>query len=94
MKGSSEAQFYFSFVPQFIAQPDGAVLVKPGKPAREVTPRQAALMLGISRSSIYELIQTGHLSHRRPLPKKILIPVESLEEHRRKTDDPEFWDNR
>ncbi len=85
----------FSFAPPtLIPQGDGAFLIKPGKPVREMTVMQAMLFLGVGRTSMYELIYAGFIPHRRPTPHKILISVDALEEFRRKTNDPEYWDGK
>lgn len=72
----------------------GAFKVVHQKPfSSELTPRQAARFLGISRPGIYRLLEeTKLLTHRRPSPGKILITLESLTRHREESKDPEFWE--
>lgn len=87
-----ESQMVFTFAsPSITPRGDGSFFISPGKPIREMTPNQAHKFLGICRTSIYELLECGMLPCRRPLKKKILIPVDALEDYRRKTADPEFW---
>lgn len=74
-----------------VAQGDGSYVVKSGRPVSELTPLQAARALGISRSAVYQLVEAGRLKCRRPLPRKILISAEEIEQFRRSTEDPEFW---
>lgn len=94
MKGRGDCnQILFSFLPpQVIPQGDGSVILKPGKPTSEVSPKVAAQMLGVSKSSVYELIQEGKLVYRRPLKKKILITTASIDAYRTETGDPEYWE--
>lgn len=83
--------FCLSFTPIMVPQGDGSVLVRPGRPVAEVTPIQAARMLQISRSAVYEMLQAGELPCRRPRRRKILIPSDAIEDWKRRTADPEFW---
>jgi hypothetical protein len=91
--GAPSAAFSFA-PPTLIPQGDGAFLVKPGKPIREMSVKQAMVFLGVGRTSMYDLLNSGMIPHRRPLPHKICIPVEALEAFRSKTDDPEYWDGK
>lgn len=80
------------YIPTVITkQGDGSYVCRSGKPTRELTPLQAAAALGISRSSVYALIEGGRLECRRPTPGKILISAESVTRHAEQTKDPEFW---
>jgi len=39
----------------------------------ELTPLQASVVLGVCRSQVYQYIESGLLTVRRPAPRKILI---------------------
>ncbi len=80
--------------PTVLPQSNGTFLLKPGKPIREMTVKQAMGFLGVGKTSVYTLLNSGMLPHRRPLPSKILIPVDALEAYRHKTNDPEYWDGK
>jgi hypothetical protein len=77
----------FAFaVPVMVPQGDGSFVVKPGKPLSELTVLQFAKAYGVGRSSVYNMIEMGVIEkYRRPLPKKILIPVEELDRLIRKS---------
>ena len=67
----------------------------PSKPLpEEITPKQAMKVIGggISRQSVYRLVELGILVSRRPTPGKILITLESATRHREKCKDPEYWE--
>ena len=67
-------------------KPESIPVVIIGKRAlEEVTPAQAAPFLGVSRPTVYRLIDDGCLSCRRPSPGKILISVAILQAYREKT---------
>ena len=93
-KKLSPAQVLLSWFPTISPQGDGSVIVRPGKPVAEMTVTQAARYLGVHKSSVYRLIDQGDLVARRPLRKKTLIPAGALEEWRKKTSDPEYWEGR
>lgn len=60
-----------------------------------VSPLKAMEMLGFaSRSTVYLRLEAGLLVYRKPGPKKIEISLVSIEEYKRATADPEFWENR
>jgi hypothetical protein len=92
---NNSSQFTFSFAAVVTPRGDGSFVVSPGKAVieEEVTPRIAATFLGISRSGVYLLCETGLLEYRKPSPGKILITVESLKKHKAASRDPEFWDS-
>jgi len=69
----------------------GSFKVVPQRPQAEVTPRQAARFLSISRPSVYRLLESGLIQCRRPTPGKILISTDALRAHREACADPEFW---
>ncbi len=71
----------------------GGYTITPRKPVEELSPRHAAKFLGISRSSIYRLLDLGLLEHTRPTRGKILISVESLKRHKESVRDAEYWPN-
>ena len=79
------------FIAQSVPQGDGSYIVRPGKPISELTPNQAAVALGLSRSSVYRRLMEGRLKARRPGPRKILISADSVEEWRKETEDSEYW---
>lgn len=71
-----------------IPQPDGSLLIRPGKPEivdPHVSVAQFARETGISMRYIEQLCEQGHLVHRRLTPKtgsKILIPRSELERYK------------
>lgn len=80
------------FIPTVVTpQGDGSYVCRPGRPVRDLTPAQVAHALGISRSAVYALVDTGRLPCRRPTRRKILISAEAVEDYRAKTRDPEYW---
>lgn len=80
------------FIPTVMTpQGDGSYVCRPGRPVRDLTPAQVAAALGISRSAVYALVDSGRLPCRRPTRRKILISAEAVEEFRIKTRDPEYW---
>lgn len=46
---------------------------------------------GLSKGSLYRLIQAGFVACKRPTPNVILVDLGSLVEHVEATRDPEFW---
>jgi len=83
-------QIFLSFFSQ-VPQGDGSILLRPQKPVQKVTVRNAAKVLGVSVHSVYRSIREGHLLTERPRPRKILVLVESLQQHQERSRDPEFW---
>lgn len=67
-----------------IPQPDGSLLIKPGRTLMvqpELTISQFSKKTGISIRHVSRLCDEGHLQHRRLTPKnksKILIPISEL----------------
>ncbi len=74
-----------SFPTVRIPQPDGSVLLRPGKPVvvgREITTREFAERTGISQEYAAQLCGEGIIRSRRKSPKKtsmFLIPLEEVE---------------
>ena len=86
-------QLSFSFTaPTMTPLGDGSFRLTPGKMVREMTPLQAAPILGVCRNQVYVYIGFGLLPFRKPAQRKILIPAEAVEKLRIDTMDPEFWD--
>lgn len=58
-----------------------------------ITPKQACGILGVHRSAIYRLVDEAKpfLVSRRPLPKKVLISLRSVQAFAEATKDPMFW---
>lgn len=70
----------------------GGFIVTPGKPLFWLTPLQFGKALGISRSSVYNLIARGVLVKvSRPLPRKIMIDASEVPRFRELIADPEYW---
>ena len=73
----------------------GAYKIVPARPlGAELSPKLAARFLGVSRPTMYRLIDQGIIPCRRPSPGKILIEVEALKKHKAASADPEFWDGK
>jgi excisionase family DNA binding protein len=89
-------QALFSFAaPIVLPQGDGSYIVRSGKPVSEVTASQAAEMLGISRCSIYKILERGDIPiARRPLKKKILLNASDVQAYKDKTSDTEYWEEK
>jgi CRP-like cAMP-binding protein len=92
----SPDQITFGFAPVLVPQANGDWLIKPGKPIieqPEVSPRVAARYLGLSRPTVYRILEIeSALDWRRPSPGKILITMESLRRLKEGGKDPEFWE--
>jgi hypothetical protein len=58
-----------------------------------ITARQACEILGVKRGGVYRLVDATKpfLVSRRPLPKKILISLRSVQALNEATKDPQFW---
>ncbi|MEW6307116.1 MAG: helix-turn-helix domain-containing protein [Verrucomicrobiota bacterium] len=80
-----------TFVPVVQSQGDGTFVIKPGKPIERVSVRDAAHRAGVSKHTIYRLIDAGMLESERPSPNKLLVRGDSLERHLAATRDPEYW---
>jgi excisionase family DNA binding protein len=73
---------------------DGTVTVRPGRPEidpQEITPREAAALLRVSKPTVYRFIDEGRLRCRRPSRGKILILESDVKALRQKSKDPEYW---
>jgi excisionase family DNA binding protein len=76
--------------PVIIQQPDGAVLVKPGKPQIDpggefVTTARFAKLTGLSQRHVTTLCDEGKIQFRRKSPKpgsRYLIPASEVERYR------------
>jgi hypothetical protein len=60
-----------------------------------ITALQAGEMLGIKGKGVYRLIQPGRsfMVTRRPLPRKILVSLRSVNALMEATRNPEFWNS-
>jgi hypothetical protein len=87
-------QLSFGFVPEVIPQGDGSFRVSPGRPVCKVTVRVAARLAGVSIHTIYRLRDAGLLRGERLSPKKILIDVDSLQQHATASRDGEYWNTK
>ena len=75
---------------------DGGFVIKPGKPVGECPSRQAAAILGISRSSLSPLVNQPLAAKiirwrwTSPRQGKRMFDMGSLQRYREATRDPEF----
>lgn len=92
-RSQREDQLALSFAsPSILPDGGGGWIVKAGKPIAEFTPFQFGKAMGISRSTVYRLLDAGIIAEvRRPSPRKILIGAGAAEKFRQDTRDPEFW---
>jgi len=85
----------FSRYAEVKCQGDGSILIIPLPD--EVKPERAASILGISRRSLYDLLSDANcrgeplIRSRRPSPHRVWVETASVQEHRARTRDPEFW---
>ncbi|MBI1178687.1 hypothetical protein GC207_14740 [bacterium] len=81
--------------PQVIPRGDGSFTVNPGRPQigrNTLTVPEVVRRFGASASTWYRLYECGLVEGERPSPRKIVLYVESIEEHLNGTrTDPEYW---
>lgn len=95
MKGARvEEQLGFLFPTVMTPLGDGSFKLSPGKPVSEMRVVKAAEYLAVSESSVYRLIDCGLLRARRAMPHRLMVSVESIEQYKNGTMDPEFWAGR
>jgi len=81
----------------FKLQPDGSVIIRPHVPDEDldtwVRVKEAAALLGITQSSIYDLVDEGFLLPHRPLKRLILVSLRSVRALYEACDGDDFWNN-
>lgn len=88
--GSPEQMTFTFSAPVMIPQGDGSFVIRPGKPKSEFTPLEFSKAYGVHRNTVYYMIDMGIIEqHRRPMPRKILIPSDELERLRALSMDAE-----
>lgn len=79
-------------MPVITPRGDGSFVISPGKPIREMRPQQAAKFLGVCKTRMYQMVESGLIPARRPSPGVIWVGVDDLERWKETTRDPEFWE--
>jgi hypothetical protein len=82
---------------ELVGRGDGTYILKPRPPGPDldswITIAQAAeIMENVHPRCLYRFLGE-YLVYRRPLPRKVLVSLESVLALKKATLDPEFWDN-
>ena len=92
-----QGQIFLPLMAELLPLGDGTYRLKPVIPDSGmdtwITVAKAASIIGIGKTSAYELLDTGFLVHKRPLKWKILVSLQSVEAYKAAIADPEFWTN-
>src|SRR5580658_3313582 len=97
---ASSTSLRIPLIAELISRGDGTFVYKPRisliDGASWITPREAAKILGVQLQSVYELChaESPFLVSRRPLLRKIVISLKSVESLRRLTVNPDFWQSK
>lgn len=77
--------------PEVVPMGDGTFNVRPGKPVVKCSVTQACRITGLKRDNIYKLIDADMIEFERPSPRKVVVYLESLIDHQRRSPDPDYW---
>ena len=97
MKQPSKDQLTFPILADLQPRGDGTYTLKPRVMDSDldtwVSPKEAAKILGIKPRSIYYLLDEFEpfLVSQRPLSRKIIVSIKSIQSYKRATADPAFW---
>jgi hypothetical protein len=90
-------QLIFPILADLVPRGDGSFVMRPklSDAALDtwVTPKQAAVIIGIGKRSVYDLLDETEpmLVSRRPLSRRVVISLKSIQEFKRATSEPGFW---
>lgn len=98
MKAKREqGQLFLPVIAELVPRGDGSFVLKPVIPDSGMDTwlpvSKVSVMLGIGKTSTYDLIENGFLVSKRPLKCKILVSLQSVEAYKAAVSDSEFWSN-
>lgn len=88
-------QLELPILAQLMPRGDGSYILRPKLPDSSgetwMTARAAARILQVSPKTIYRLADAGHIRSRKPSPHLIQIELASLNDYKRRIEEPDFW---